>query len=110
MANKAASGCIAMIIPNKVAIPFSETDFEKRTKSTVKNLMEVLKEHIESFKVTVVGIDEIPSKYCAYMPLKSTQKDKALKMMENFPILNSVLVKNKIELDDGKKLKETRFV
>ncbi len=86
-------------LSNKIAIPFSETDFEKRTKNTVKDLMETLKEHTESFKVTVTGIDEIPSKYCAYISLKSTQKEKALKMMENYPILNSVLAKNKIPLD-----------
>ncbi|TMM59415.1 AraC family transcriptional regulator [Maribacter algarum] len=86
-------------LPNKITIPFSETDFEKRTKNTVKDLMETLKEHTESFKVTITGVDEIPSKYCAYISLKSTQKEKALKMMENYPILNSVLAKNNIALD-----------
>lgn len=86
-------------LANKMTVPFFETDFEKRTKSTLTDLAEILKEHIESFKVTVTGLDEIPPKYCAYIPLKSTQKEKALKMMENYPILNSVLVKNNIELD-----------
>ena len=86
-------------LSNKIAIPFSETDFEKRTKRTLKDLMETLKEHSESFKVTVLGVDEIPSKYCAYVRLKSIQKEKALKMMENYPFLNSVLAKNNIRLD-----------
>jgi len=86
-------------LANKIAIPLSETDFEKRTKRTVTDLMEMLKEHAESFKVTVTGLEEIPAKFCAYIPLKSIQKNKALKMMENFPILNSVLTQNKIPLD-----------
>ncbi len=84
---------------NKIAIPFSETDFEKRTKRTVKDLMVTLKDHTERFKVTITGTEVIPAKYCAYVSLKSTQTQKALKMMENYPYLNSVLSKNKIELD-----------
>jgi len=86
-------------LSNKVAIAFSETDFEKRTKSTVKNLMFTLKEHIDSFKVTISGTENIPAKYCAYVSLKSPQTQKALKMMENYPFLNSVLSKNKVQLD-----------
>jgi len=86
-------------LSNKIAIPFSETDFEKRTKSTVKDLMEALQEHTESFKVTITGIDQIPAKYCAYISLKSSQKEKALKMMKNYSLLNSVLAENKIKAD-----------
>ena len=86
-------------LANRIAIPFSETDFEKRTISTVKNLIETIKEHTESFKITITGIDEIPSKYCAYIPLKSTQRQKASKMMQNYPFLNSVLAQNNIKLD-----------
>ena len=86
-------------LSNKVTIPFSETDFEKRTKRTVKDLMVTLKEHTDNFKVTLSGTETIPAKYCAYVSLKSTQTQKALKMMENYPFLNSVLSKNKIELD-----------
>lgn len=85
-------------LSNKLTILFSETDFEKRTKSTVTDLAEALKEHTESFKVTVIGLDEIPSKYCAYVSLKSTQAQKAQKMMEYSPVLNNVLVENKIKL------------
>jgi len=86
-------------LANKIAIPFSETDFEKRTKITVKNLMEVLKEHRERFKVTVMGLEEIPSKYCAYIPFKGKQTEKALQMMKTYSFLNSVMTKNSFELD-----------
>lgn len=86
-------------LSNKIAIPFSETDFEKRTKSTLRDLMVTLKDHNESFKVTMSGTENIPAKYVAYVPFKSTQSQKALKMMESYPFLNSVLSKNKIELN-----------
>ena len=86
-------------LSNKIAIPFSETDFEKRSINTVKNLAETLKEHIKSFKVKLIGLDEIPSKYCAYISLKSTQKQKSFKMMQNYSFLNSVLAQNNIKLD-----------
>ena len=86
-------------LANKIAIPFSETDFEKRTKRTLQDLMVTLKDHNESFKVTLAGTENIAAKYVAYVPLRSTQTQKARKMMENYPFLNSVLSKNKIELD-----------
>ena len=86
-------------LSNKITIPFSETDFEKRTKNTLKDLLEILNEHIESFKVTIIGEDEIRAQYCAYVSLQSIQRSKALKMMENYPFLNSVLSKNNIDLD-----------
>lgn len=86
-------------LANKIAIPFSDTDFEKRTKRTLQELMVTLKDHSESFKVIISGTEDIPAKYVAYVPLKSTQTQKALKMMKSYPFLNSVLVKNKIALD-----------
>lgn len=86
-------------LANKLAIPFSKTDFEKRTTRTVQNLMEVLKEHTERFKVTVIGLEEIPSKYCAYVPFKGKQTEKALQMMRTYSFLNDVMTKNSFELD-----------
>ncbi len=83
-------------LANKLAIPFSETDFEKRTKSTLTDLLQTLQEHIGRFKVTVVGIDEIPSSYCAYVPIKSTQIEKANKMMEYYSLLDNLVANHNI--------------
>ncbi len=84
---------------NKLCIPFFETDFEKRTKKTIKDCMITIKEHTDNFKVTILGESEIAPKYYAYVSLKSSQKGKALKMMENYSFLNSILVKNGLSLD-----------
>ncbi len=86
-------------LTNRISIIFKETDFEKRTKKTLKDLMLAIKEHTENFKVSLVGIDEIAPKYCAYLSFKSHQKDKALHMMQNYSFLNSVIIENNIELD-----------
>lgn len=84
---------------NRVTLPFSETDFEKRTKQTIKNAANLLQEHLESFKVTVVSDGEITSKYCACIPLKSTQMQKAAGMMENYSFLSNFIAANKMKLN-----------
>lgn len=84
---------------NKLKIPFSDTDFEKRSRRTVMVFLEKLREHEESFKITISGEEELESMYCACVGLQSTQLQKASKMMENSPFLNSVLSKNGIELN-----------
>jgi effector-binding domain-containing protein len=61
--------------------------------------MMTVKEHTERFKVTVIGPSTIEPRFYAYVPLQSTQKDKALKMMENYSFLNTILVKNGLKLD-----------
>ena len=84
---------------NKITLPFSETNFEKRTLKTVKDAATALKEHLKRFKITLTGIDEIPAKYCAYMPFTTKQSEKALEMMKNYSYLNGVMAKNKFKLD-----------
>ncbi len=86
-------------LANRLAIPFSETDFEKRTKKTVEVFAKVLKEHLQSFKVSVIGKDGIPAKYCACVSLKGTQADKARGMMEYYSVLSGVMAEKNISLD-----------
>ena len=82
---------------NKLAIPFSETEFEKRSVRTVTDFMERLNEHIGDFKISSVDTAEIAPNFCAFISVKTTQMGKASKMMYNFPILNGFLAKNKFE-------------
>jgi effector-binding domain-containing protein len=77
-------------LANKVAILFSETDFENRSIKTVRNLRDILKEHSERFKVTIIGEEDIPETYCAYLTYESKQKEKALKMMQGYPFMNTL--------------------
>ena len=90
---------------NKITIPFSNTDFEKRTKNTLVDFGKTLNRHIKNFKVTVVGKSELKPKYCIYIPVKSTQFGKAMGMMQNYSLLSSFILENNIELN-GKPLVE----
>ena len=58
-------------LQNKIAIPFFNTNFEKRTISTVKDFSEKLNEHIDHFRVKVTGKKELPATYCAYVSVKT---------------------------------------
>ncbi len=86
-------------LANRLAIPFSETDFEKRTKKTVGDFAKVLKDHLQSFKVNITGQVGIPAKYCACVSLKGTQAVKARGMMENYSLLSSVMAEKNTPLD-----------
>jgi len=84
---------------NKLQVPFSDTDFKKRSKKQVLAFMENLNDHIDKFKVTIEGEAAIPSKYLAYLPVKVTQFQKAGGMMKNFTYLTNTLLKNQATLD-----------
>ncbi len=83
---------------NRLTMPFSETDFEKRTKKTLLDFTEKLNEHIKKFKVTLMGESTIPASYCAYISLKGLQIEKARGMMRNYTMLSSFLVNSNVEL------------
>jgi effector-binding domain-containing protein len=85
---------------NRLKIPFSDTNFEKRTKKTILDFNNALKEHLEKFKVTVLdSVQQLPETYCAYIPIKASQIGKAKGMMKNYPILSTVLVDNNVALN-----------
>ncbi len=82
---------------NKITIPFANTDFEKRTKKTLLDFTEKLNEHIANFKVSVIGPSEFPSAYCIYIPIVSSQLQKANGMMKNYGLLTDFIVRNNIK-------------
>ena len=77
---------------NKLRIPFSDTDFEKRTRKTLIDFNSVLSEHIKNFKVTITGEAQLPSTYCACVTQSGPQFEKAHGMMRDYPLLGSILV------------------
>ncbi|WP_396636692.1 GyrI-like domain-containing protein [Maribacter sp. R77961] len=84
---------------NRLQIPFSDTDFEKRSRKTVRDFLIRLREHQESFKITLADTVTLQTSYCACIEAESTQFEKASKMMENFPFLNSVFTRNNIKMN-----------
>ena len=84
---------------NKISIPFGTTDFEKRTQNTITDLIEKLKEHLSKTKVSEVVVDSTRSTYCAFIPMKGLQIEKASGMMQNYSLLTSVLSVENIEMN-----------
>lgn len=94
---------------NKIAIPFSDTNFEKRTRQSLLDFNNKLNEHLESIKVQVVGMSEIRSAYCACTTLSTSQFNKARGMMKDYPLLNGILANNNVVLDGPPILEVTRW-
>ncbi|MDB4709794.1 AraC family transcriptional regulator [Flavobacteriaceae bacterium] len=84
---------------NKISIPFGTTDFEKRTQNTITDFIDKLKEHLNKIRVRVVGIDSTRTTYCAYIPMKGLQIEKARGMMQNYSLLTSILSAENIEMN-----------
>lgn len=84
---------------NKLSVPFTETAIETEGRKHLSGFNQVMKEHLENIKVTVVGIDTIDRFKCVYIALKTTQKGKAYGMMQSFSMLSSFVADN--ELDVG---------
>ena len=84
---------------NKISIPFGTTDFEKRTQNTITDFIEKLKEHLSKTRVSQVVVDSTRSTYCAFIPMKGLQIEKASGMMQNYSLLTSVLSVENIEMN-----------
>lgn len=97
-------------VGNRIKIPFFETDFEKRNKSTILDFNNMLREHLERFKVSILdSVQQLPDTYCAYIPTKVSQLGKAKGMMQNYPILSTVLVNSNVELNGRPFLEVTNW-
>lgn len=84
---------------NKIQIPFTDTDFEKRTRKTVLELGKLLTDHIDEFKISITGQEELEGIFCACTALKTSQLDKTKGMREDFPFLDSFFVSNDVKLN-----------
>ncbi len=93
----------------KLAIPFSDTNFEKRTRKTLLDFNSQLREHLKNYKVRIEGRDTLRATYCACAAVTSTQLGKARGMMQNYGLLSSVLVDNGVRLNGRPFLEVTHW-
>ncbi|WP_405384426.1 GyrI-like domain-containing protein [Maribacter sp. LLG6340-A2] len=96
-------------IMNKLMVPFTKTNFSIGSEKRVLDFMTVLKDHIENFKVTIVGEENFEEKLIAYVPIKSAQVEKALGMMENTTFIGNFLLQNGAQLDGPPMLEITEW-
>lgn len=86
-------------LQNRIKKLFSDSPIETQSAKTVMEFYDYLNEHIDNFKVNYDGEAELKSTYCAYVPLKGKQSDKAHGMMRNYSLLTSVMANNSVELN-----------
>lgn len=96
-------------IMNKVKVPFSKTDFSIGSEKRVLDFMTVLKDHVDNFKVTIIGIEDFQEKLIAYVPIRTSQTEKALGMMENTTFIGNILLHNGAQLDGPPMLEITEW-
>jgi len=86
-------------VMNRLKKPFQDIPIALQASKTVTDFYEFLNEHLERIRVTFDGESELRSTYCAYVPLKGKQSDKAKGMMQNYNLLASVMGNNNVELN-----------
>jgi len=94
---------------NKLIVPFSDTDFEKRSRKTLLDFNKKLNEHISNFKVKIIGKQHIDSTFCACTTQTTTQFGKARGMMKDFPLLDGFLATNGLKLNGRPFLEVTKW-
>jgi len=78
---------------------FSDTDFKRRSRNTILDFNEKLKEHLASFMVRIDGQASLYPTFCACVTIENGQLEKALGMMQNYALLSDMLLESKIELN-----------
>ena len=96
-------------VKNKLTVPFSDTDFEKRSRKTLLDFNKKLNEHISNFKVKIIGKQHIDSTFCACTAQTTTQFGKARGMMKDFPLLDGFLATNGLKLNGRPFLEVTKW-
>jgi effector-binding domain-containing protein len=86
-------------VSNRLKSLFSTTDLDRRTVANVKAFRTILKDHLENTRVRVLGQDELGTTFYAYIPVASTQWEKAAMMMKHQPLLSQVLAENEVQLN-----------
>ena len=84
-------------LKTRILIPFANTVMEKRSKRTLLNYSSFLNDHAKKFKVELEGEAELAEGFCAYLPAKGIQSEKAFRMMRDFPYLSGFVQENKLK-------------
>lgn len=82
-----------VILPN--------SNFSKTSKSLVNTFAKSVISYSETFKISSVTTDSIPSRFCAFIPLESSVDMKARVMSQYINIVMSYLKSNEIELSSN---------
>ena len=86
-------------LKNRLAVPFNDTDFEKRSRASALDFGAKLNEHLEQINVKVIGVEDLGTTYCACVEERTTQFGKAGGMMRNYVYISNTLANNEVALN-----------
>ncbi|MDC8002998.1 GyrI-like domain-containing protein [Aureisphaera galaxeae] len=81
----------------RTQIPFGESKFEKESKEQVQEFFQKLNEHLKEIRVTIEGESDTQASFCAYIPLKGIQIEKARGMMSTYNTLTGFMIQANLE-------------
>lgn len=84
---------------NRIQGLFKETDFKRKSKSTVLEFNDLLQDHLERINVTIDGETILPAKFYAYTELEAPQILKANGMMKDISHLQNTMARFNVKLD-----------
>ncbi|WP_452223897.1 hypothetical protein [Lacinutrix chionoecetis] len=82
----------------KLKVPFTKTDFVKRSINTVSKIRKGLKIHEEEYKVSSVTKEVFPAQNCAYITLSGKLNEKAKLMMTHTIDVMNYIRNNELQL------------
>lgn len=82
----------------KLLIPFTKTDFVKRSVKNVKTIGNQLIRKAENFRVGKISDTLLPSTFCAYIPVQSSVNGKAQNMLRDINLVMPILKDHNISL------------
>lgn len=86
-------------LANKILIPFTRQPIETDAYAIATRFYDILNQHLEITRVSVVGEAELKPKFCVCTTLETEQIAKAEGMMADFPLLTSFVTTFNLEPD-----------
>lgn len=85
-------------LQNKIAVLFGQSTIENIAVNRISDFKKGLEEHLETFKVKIEGISEIPETFCACTSIQTKQPEKAQGMKRHYFTVSDLLTTNGIRL------------
>jgi len=94
---------------DKLKIPFSDTPYEEAVQKNLTEYLELLNDQLKNIKIELIGVSSIEGTYCAYVPIKGKQFEKARGMMENYGLLSTLFIETDVELNGNPFVEITKW-
>lgn len=86
-------------LKNKFLIPFTDQAIEQDAREISYNFYDILNEHLEITKVTVIGEHVLAPTFCVCRSLETKQIEKANGMMKDYDFLTEFISDHNLEVD-----------